>query len=483
MIHIIGGGLAGSEAAWQAASCGVPVTLYEMRPVRPTPVHQTDSLAELVCSNSFRADKIENAVGLLKAEMRRLGSLVIRVADQTRVPAGGALAVDRVRFARGVTAALEAAPLVTIRREEVLDLSLSGDIREPLIVATGPLTSPALSQAVAELLGQEQLYFYDAISPIVLAETIDQGVVFRASRWGRHTPAPAATGLGDPAAWMGGVAGATGEGDYLNCPMSQEEYRRFHAALLSAELATLHEIDRGRFFEGCLPIEVMARRGEDTLRFGPMKPVGLVNPHTGRRPHAVVQLRQDSVAGDHFSLVGFQTQLKWGEQARVFRMIPGLAGAEFVRFGMIHRNTYINGPMTLGPTWQTRARPSVFFAGQISGVEGYVESAASGLVAGLNAAALARDEAPQAPPRTTALGALGYYVSHADPATYQPSNIAFGLIPAMEGAPRRRAERRRAVAERALNQIEVWRAALLTSTDHAGVARHDQHEDASPLVS
>ena len=480
MIHIIGGGLAGSEAAWQAAACGVPVTLYEMRPVRPTPVHQTDSLAELVCSNSFRADTIENAVGLLKAEMRRLGSLVIRVADETRVPAGGALAVDRVRFAQGSTAAREAAPLVTIRREEIPDLSLSGDVREPLIVATGPRTSPRLSQAVAALVGQDHLYFYDAISPIVLAETIDLDIVFRASRWGRHTPAPAETGLEDHAV-SGGAAGA---GDYLNCPMTADEYHRFHAALLGAELATLHEIDTGRFFEGCLPIEVMARRGEDTPRFGPMKPVGLVDPRTGRRPYAVVQLRQDTLAGDHYSLVGFQTRLKWGEQARVFRMIPGLEAAEFVRFGMIHRNTYINGPSVLGPTWQVRRRPSLFFAGQISGVEGYVESAASGLIAGLNAAALARDEMPQAPPRTTAIGALGHYVSHADAANYQPSNIAFGLIPVMEGAPRRRAERRRAVAERALTQIEAWRAALPCPPGSlAPTSDNAHHEDASPLVS
>ena len=465
MIHVIGGGLAGSEAAWQAASCGVPVTIYEMRPVRPTPVHHTDSLAELVCSNSFRGDRLENAVGLLKAEMRRLGSLVIRVADETRVPAGAALAVDRERFAAGITAALEAAPLVTIRREEISDLSLSGDVREPLIVATGPLTSPSLSEAVTEFVGRDHLYFYDAISPIVLAETIDLDTVFRASRWGRHSPAPAETGLGDQTAPGCGAAGATGEGDYLNCPMTADEYRRFQAALLGAELATLHEIDRERFFEGCLPIEVMARRGEDTLRFGPMKPVGLVDPRTARRPYAVVQLRQDTLAGDHYSLVGFQTQLSWGDQARVFRMIPGLAEAEFVRFGMIHRNTYINGPMALGPTWQARQRPSLFFAGQISGVEGYVESAASGLIAGLNAAALARGASPQAPPRTTAIGALGHYVSHAAPANYQPSNISFGLIPLMEGAPRRRAERRRAVAERALSEIEVWRAGMMVPSE------------------
>ena len=476
MIHIIGGGLAGSEAAWQAASCGVPVTIFEMRPVRSTPVHHTDRLAELVCSNSFRADKIENAVGLLKAEMRRLGSLVIRVADETRVPAGAALAVDRVRFADGITAALEAAPLVTIRREEIPDLSLSGDVREPLIVATGPLTSPSLSEAVADLVGRDHLYFYDAISPIVLAETIDQGTVFRASRWGRHTPIPAEIRLGDHAAAGCGAAGVAGEGDYVNCPMTADEYRRFHDALLGAEFATLHAIDQERFFEGCLPIEVMARRGEDTLRFGPMKPVGLTDPRTGRRPYAVVQLRQDTLAGDHYSLVGFQTQLKWAEQARVFRMIPGLEAAEFVRFGMIHRNTYINGPTVLRPTWQARHRPALFFAGQISGVEGYVESAASGLIAGLNAAALARGGWPQAPPRTTAIGALGHYVSHADPANYQPSNIAFGLIPAVEGAPRRRAERRRAVAERALAEIEDWRSTMVTAPDQA-------HADASALLS
>ena len=494
MIHIIGGGLAGSEAAWQASRQGVPVTLYEMRPVRPTPVHHSDRLAELVCSNSFRADRVENAVGLLKEEMRRLGSLVMRVADETRVPAGGALAVDRARFAEGVTAALEHEPLVTVRREEVGDLSRAGDPREPVIVATGPLTSPDLSAAVAALVGRDHLYFYDAISPIVLAESIDRTIAFRASRWGRDSPpagTPHAAAGPDGAAGLDGAAGVAGadgaadagdanaaprpgaagdadaaacgvddgEGDYLNCPMTEAEYRDFHRAVRGAELATLHAIDQGRFFEGCLPIEVMARRGEDTLRFGPMKPVGLTDPRTGRRPYAVVQLRQDTLAGEHYSLVGFQTQLKWGEQNRIFRTIPGLEQAEFVRFGMIHRNTYINGPTALLPTWQSRHRPGLFFAGQISGVEGYVESAASGLVAGLNAAALARGRAPDAPPRTTAVGALGHYVSHADPADYQPSNIAFGLIPVTGDAPRRRRDRRRAVAARALAQIEEWRAA------------------------
>ena len=470
VIHIIGGGLAGSEAAWQASRQGVAVTLYEMRPVRPTPVHQTDRLAELVCSNSFRANQIENAVGLLKEEMRQLGSLVMRVADETRVPAGGALAVDRARFAQGMTAALEEAPLVTIRREEVRDLSRSGELREPVIVATGPLTSPDLSAAVAALVGQDHLYFYDAISPIVLAESIDRNIAFRASRWGRDSPVierrpddGAACGSDD------------GQGDYLNCPMTEAEYRDFYQAVCAAEPATLHAIDQGRFFEGCLPIEVMARRGEDTLRFGPMKPVGLTDPRTGRRPFAVVQLRQDTLAGDHYSLVGFQTRIKWGEQARIIRMIPGLEQAEFVRFGMIHRNTYINGPAALLPTWQSRHRPSLFFAGQISGVEGYVESAASGLIAGLNAAALARGRVPEAPPRTTAIGALGHYVSHANAADYQPSNIAFGLIPVIGDVPRRRRDRRRAVANRALVQIAEWQAAR----EAAG----HPHEDAPPPVS
>ena len=467
MIHIIGGGLAGSEAAWQAASRRVPVTVYEMRPDRATPVHQTDQLAELVCSNSFRADKLENAVGLLKAEMRRLDSLVMRAADATRVPAGGALAVDRVRFSEAITASLQEAPQVTIKRTEVPDLSRAGDVREPVIVATGPLTSPSLSEAVSALVGREHLYFYDAISPIVLADSIDLDIAFRASRWGRDSP-PVAAENDRPG--VGCAAGAQGDGDYLNCPMTANEYRRFFEALVGAELATVHEIDRERFFEGCLPIEVMARRGEDTLRFGPMKPVGLVDPRTGRRPYAVVQLRQDTLAGDHFSLVGFQTQLKWGEQARVLRLIPGLEHAEFVRYGMIHRNTYINGPTALRPTWQCTQDPSVLFAGQISGVEGYVESAASGLIAGLNAAALARGDLPQAPPRQTAIGALGHYVSHANPDNYQPSNIAFGLIPVPEGAPRRRADRRRAVAEHALACIDEWRATLPPVLDAHGYA-------------
>ena len=450
MIRIVGGGLAGSEAAWQAASRGVAVSLHEMRPGRATPVHRTDRLAELVCSNSFRGDALENAVGLLKEEMRRLGSLVMRVAGENRVPAGGALAVDRERFAEGVTAALEAEPLITIHREEVRRIP-DASSRAPVIVATGPLTSPDLASELTDLVGRDQLYFFDAISPVVQADSIDRSRVFRASRRNR--------GARTSDIAIGRTCGAGGEeeGDYLNCPLTAAEYDRFYAALTTAELAELHDLDRTPFFEGCLPIEVLAHRGVDTLRFGPMKPVGLTDPATGRQPYAVVQLRQDNLAADHFSLVGFQTQLKWPDQRRVLRLIPGLEQAEFVRLGMIHRNTYVNAPTVLAPTWQTRVRPGLFIAGQVSGVEGYVESAASGLIAGLNAAALTRGAAPRAPPRTTALGALAHYVSHADPSNYQPTNIAFGLIPAMAGAPRGRQARRRAVAQRALADLAVWR--------------------------
>jgi methylenetetrahydrofolate--tRNA-(uracil-5-)-methyltransferase len=460
-IRIIGGGLAGSEAAWQAASRGVRVILHEMRPVRPTLVHKTGRLAELVCSNSFRGDKLDNAVGLLKEEMRRLGSLVMRAAEESRVPAGAALAVDRDRFAESVSAALERHPLVSIERAEVTSLPpLNGAIS---IVATGPLTSEALSSDIASFVGSKHLYFYDAISPIVLAETLDRSKVFRASRWDRSF-----RGAGAPEEHP--VDGQDA-GDYLNCPFTRDEYERFVDAVLSAESATVRDFDRERFFEGCLPIEVMTHRGRDTLRFGPMKPVGLVDPRTGRVPYAVAQLRQDNLAADHYSLVGFQTQLKWGEQARVLRLIPGLERAEFVRFGMVHRNTYINGPTVLRPTWQTRTRADLFFAGQVSGVEGYVESAASGLLAGWNAAALAQGRAPVVAPRTTALGALAHYVSHADPAHYEPTNITFGILPqpdAPEGArespqssaPHRRllkgAARKAATSERALSDLDRW---------------------------
>jgi len=458
VIHIIGGGLAGCEAAWQAASRGVRVTIHEMRPVRPTAVHKTDRLAELVCSNSFRGDKLDNAVGLLKEEMRRLNSLVMRAADQTRVPAGAALAVDRDRFSEAITSAIAAHPLITVLREEVPRVPADASMF-PLIIATGPLTSDTLSADIAALVGADHLYFYDAISPIVLAETIDTGKVFRASRWQRSLrgQTPDVIGLNP-----GEACGVDdGEGDYLNCPFTKEEYDRFYDALTSAESATLHDFDKEKFFEGCLPIEVMAHRGRDTLRFGPMKPVGLVDPRTGRTPYAAVQLRQDNLAGDHFSLVGFQTQLKWGEQARVLKLVPGLENAEFVRFGMVHRNTYINGPTVLRETWQTKARPDLFFAGQISGVEGYVESAASGLLAGLNAAALALGEEPAPAPRTTAIGALAYYVSHADPRTYQPTNITFGIMPPLEHPPRGKMDRKLAISERALAALNAWVAADL----------------------
>jgi len=446
VIHIIGGGLAGSEAAWQAASLGVRVVLHEMRPVRPTAVHKTDRLAELVCSNSFRGDKLDNAVGLLKEEMRRLGSLVMRAADEHRVPAGAALAVDRERFSQAITDAIASQPLISLERAEITRVPADPSMF-PLIIATGPLTSDSLSADIAALVGGDHLYFYDAISPIVLAETIDMTRVFRASRWDRSlrgTDPMAACGVDD------------GQGDYLNCPLTKDEYDRFYDALVTAESATVHDFDKEKFFEGCLPIEVMAHRGRDTLRYGPMKPVGLPDPRSGRVPYAVVQLRQDNIAGDHFSLVGFQTQLKWGEQARVLAMIPGLERAEFVRFGMVHRNTYINGPTVLRETWQTKARSDLLFAGQISGVEGYVESAASGLMAGRNAAALVRGEEPRIPPRTTAIGALAFYVSHADPRNYQPTNITFGIMAAPDPGVKHKKDRKQAVSERALRALEDW---------------------------
>src|SRR5262249_40636935 len=350
-ITIIGGGLAGSEAAWQAASRGVPVTIHEMRPVTPTAVHKTDRLAELVCSNSFRGDKLDNAVGLLKEEMRRLGSIVMQVADPLRVPPGAPLPVDRQAFPRGMTTAVASHPLIRIERGEVPTIPAPID-RSPVIVATGPLTSSTLSTAIAAFVGREHLAFFDAISPIVLAESIDMSKVFRASRWGRSLTSESRTD-------GGAQSTEAGTGDYLNCPFTEAEYRAFHEAIVTAEKAEVHDSARRKFLEGCRPSEVMAHRGVDTLRFGPMKPVGLIDPRTGRRAYAVVQLRQDNLAGDHFSLVGFQTQVKWGEQARVLRMIPGLEQAEFVRFGMVHRNTYINCPTVLHGAWPPRQRPDV----------------------------------------------------------------------------------------------------------------------------
>ncbi len=473
MVHVIGGGLAGSEAAWQAASMGVDVTLYEMRPVRPTAVHQTDRLAELVCSNSFRGDKLDNAVGLLKEEMRRLGSLIMRVAGEVRVPAGAALAVDRHQFAERVTAAIAAHPRIRVERRELTRLPTPAEM-SPLIVATGPLTSESLSADIAAFVGRDHLAFFDAISPIVLAESIDLSKVFRASRWDRSlrnedrqsaitpssNPDPQSSILNPQSSILNPQSQVVAEGDYLNCPFTRDEYLAFHQAIVTAGKAEGHDFDNTKFFEGCLPIEVMAHRGVDTLRFGPMKPVGLDDPRTGRWPYAVVQLRQDTLAGDHYSLVGFQTQMKWGEQARVLKMIPGLEQAEFVRFGMIHRNTYINGPTILAETWQTRTRPDLFFAGQVSGVEGYVESAASGLIAGRNAARLVLGREAVAPPRTTAIGALSYYVSHADPAHYTPTNITFGLMPPLEAPPKSRHERQMATSTRALTDLETWLAGI-----------------------
>jgi methylenetetrahydrofolate--tRNA-(uracil-5-)-methyltransferase len=431
-VTIVGAGLAGCEAAWQLARRGVGVDLYEMRPGRPTPVHRTADFAELVCSNSLRGNSLDQAAGLLKEEMRRLDSLVVRVADAVKVPGGSALAVDRQLFARRITESVLALPDVRVHRTEVEHLPA-----DPLtIVATGPLTSEALTQDIMAFVGSSHLYFYDAVSPVVEAESIDETRIFRQSRYGK------------------------GGDDYVNCPMTLPEYEAFYEALTTAECTEVKEFEREFFFEGCLPIEVIASRGKDTLRFGPMKPVGLKDPKTGHRPHAVVQLRQDDLAASHYSLVGFQTHLKWGEQKRLFQMIPGLERAEFVRYGMIHRNTYVNAPTCLTSVFETRRRPGLFFAGQMSGVEGYVESAASGLVAGLSAAARARDEEPLAFPRETALGALGRYISESSPRAYAPTNIAFGLLPELATPIRDRARRRLALAHRALDSLERFRPRL-----------------------
>jgi methylenetetrahydrofolate--tRNA-(uracil-5-)-methyltransferase len=431
-VTIVGGGLAGCEAAWQLSRRGLSVDLFEMRPVRGTPVHQTDHLAELVCSNSLRGNALDQAAGLLKEEMRRMDSLIIRVADEVKVPAGSALAVDRGLFAQRVTEEVEKLPGLRIHRQEVLRIP-----DDPLvIVATGPLTSDPLAQDVAAFVGQTHLYFFDAVSPVVEADSIDFGKAFRASRYGK------------------------GGDDYVNCAMTEPEYGAFYEALTTAESASVHEFEHERFFEGCLPIEVIASRGLDTLRFGPMKPVGLTDPRTGRRPYAVVQLRQDNLAASHFSIVGFQTQLKWGEQKRVLQMIPGLEHAEFVRYGMIHRNTYVNAPASLEPTFETRRRPGLFFAGQMSGVEGYVESAASGLLAGIGASFRARGQAPVALPEDTALGALGRYIARSDPKHYQPTNIAFGLLPDLPAKIRDKSRKRLAMAHRALESLEHFRRGL-----------------------
>jgi len=424
-VTVIGAGLAGSEAAWQIAAQGVPVTLHEMRPAKRTPAHHTDRFAELVCSNSFRASALTNAVGVLKEEMRRLGSLIMSAADRHAVPAGGALAVDREGFSQEVTARLEEHPLVTIVREEITAIPPEGIV----VIATGPLTSPALSDQIRQFLGEEYFYFYDAAAPIVEKDSIDMSKVFLASRYGK------------------------GDAAYLNCPMTEEEFDAFYEALIHAERAEIKDFEKEIYFEGCMPIEVMAKRGRQTVLFGPMKPVGLIDPRTGRQPFAVVQLRQDNAAGTLYNLVGFQTNLKWGEQKRVFRMIPGLENAEFVRYGVMHRNTFINSPRLLLPTYQCRRRETLFFAGQMTGVEGYVESAASGLVAGINAGRLARGLAPLAPPPETAIGSMAHYITTADYRHFQPMNANFGLFPPLEKRIRGKKEKNEALARRALEKI------------------------------
>jgi methylenetetrahydrofolate--tRNA-(uracil-5-)-methyltransferase len=438
-IHIIGGGLAGTEAAWQVARRGLRAVLYEMRPQRSTAAHQTGRLAELVCSNSLKSEFESTAPWLLKEELRRLDSLLLASADKARVPGGHALTVDRDVFAAEVTRAIEGEPLIELRREEV------AEIPEGIaIVATGPLTSDALAAAIGRLTGSARLFFYDSISPIVEADSVDRGVAFWASRYGKST---------------GGTE------DYLNCPFDRAEYDRFVDELLKAQAASAHiPEDDARYFEACLPIEELARRGRDTLRFGPMKPVGLSDPRTGRRPWAVVQLRQENLRAASFNLVGFQNHLKFAEQARILRLIPGLEKAEFLRFGQVHRNTYINAPALLAPTLQLRSRPEVLFAGQISGVEGYVESIATGLVAGMHAASLADGEQPQRVPRETALGSLCHYVSGADASNYQPANITFDLLPQLDETTRLRLRhdkqaRHAEVCRRALEALDAYRHA------------------------
>jgi len=427
-VLIIGGGLAGCEAAWQLAAQGVPVELCEMRPKRMTPAHQGDRLGELVCSNSLRGTGMHNAVGLLKEELRRSGSLFIAAADAHAVPAGGALAVDRDRFAEHLTRAITSQPLITLHRREVSEIP--GD--RLVIIASGPLTSDALAEKIAALTGRERLYFYDAIAPIVEAESIDRERVYAASRYDR------------------------GGADYLNCPFDKEQYLAFVAELCQAEKVKPHAFEKELHFEGCMPIEVLAERGEMTLAFGPMKPVGLRDPRTGRDPYAVVQLRQDDRHASLYNLVGFQTKLTYPEQRRLFRTIPGLENARFARLGSMHRNTFINAPGCLTKTLQLHDRPDILFAGQITGIEGYVESAASGFLAGLVAAARYRHDAFLAPPGTTALGALLNYPATADSDNYQPMNITYGLFPPLEQRIRKRRDRREALATRALDDLAPW---------------------------
>jgi methylenetetrahydrofolate--tRNA-(uracil-5-)-methyltransferase len=427
-VQIIGAGLAGSEAAWQCARRGVPVELYEMRPVRSTPAHQTSDFAELVCSNSLKSESENTAPWLLKEEMRRAGSRLIEIAKECAVPAGHALAVDREQFSARVTETILHEPLIHICREEVTQI----DESRLTIVATGPLTSDALSGEIARLSGSSHLFFYDSISPIVEADSIDMSKVYLAARYDKGTA------------------------DYINCPMSKEEYDRFYDALVAAESVEAKEWEKLNYFESCLPIEEIARRGRDTLRFGPMKPVGLRNPRTGKPPYAVVQLRQENLRADSYNLVGFQNHLKFGEQAQVMRLIPGLENARFSRFGQIHRNTYINSPTLLTPTLQMKEHPAILFAGQICGVEGYVESIATGMLAGIFAAQLVAEETPTAPHRASALGSLLHYITHADPKKFQPANITFDLLPPLERKIRDRQQRRKMQCELALAELDNW---------------------------
>jgi len=427
-IRIIGAGLAGSEAAWQGARRGFAVELFEMRPERSTPAHQTADFAELVCSNSLKSDSENTAPWLLKEELHRAGSLLIEIARQCAVPAGHALAVDRTAFAARVTEAITREPSIRVRREEAAQVRDDGIT----IIATGPLTSDALSSEIARLSGTEHLFFYDSISPIVEADSIDMSKVYLAARYDKGTA------------------------DYINCPMSKEEYDCFYDALLAAQSVEEKDWEKLNYFEGCLPIEEIARRGRDTLRFGPMKPVGLKDPRTGRPPYAVVQLRQENLRADSYNLVGFQNHLKFGDQANVLRLIPGLENGRFLRYGQIHRNTYLNAPALLRDTLQMRQHPNIFFAGQICGVEGYVESIATGLMAGVHAAALAAGAEPIVPPRATAFGSLVHYITHADASDFQPANITFDLLPPLERKVRERKQRHRLQCERALAEFQGW---------------------------
>ncbi len=427
-VRVIGAGLAGSEAAWQCARRGVSVELWEMRPVRSTPAHQTADFAELVCSNSLKSDSLNTAPWLLKEEMRRAGSRLLEIARECAVPAGHALAVDRATFAANVTTALSDEPLITIRREEVTRI----DESQVTIIATGPLTSDAFSQEIARLSGSSHLYFFDSISPIVEADSIDMSKVYLAARYDK------------------------GSADYINCPMSKEEYERFCDALVAGQSVEDRDWEKLNYFEGCLPIEEIARRGRDTLRFGPMKPVGLKDPRTGRIPYAAVQLRQENLRADSYNLVGFQNHLKFGDQARVLRLIPGLENARFLRYGQIHRNTYINAPTLLSESLQMKQSPRIFFAGQICGVEGYVESIATGLMAGIHAAALSSGGESVPPPRSSAFGSLMHYVTHADPKNFQPANITFDLLPSLEHKIRDRQERHRQQCDLALKHFDEW---------------------------